>query len=94
MTKAELVEQMAKASELNKKDAEKALTAFVNVVTERLSKGEEVLLVGFGSFVVRNRNARQGHNPKTGEKVHVPASRVPGFRPGKFLRDAVNIKAE
>ena len=90
MTKAELIDQMAKVAEVNKKKAEKVLSAFVQVVTENLSKGDEVLLVGFGNFIVRERSEREGHNPKTGEKVHVPACRVPASRPGKMLRDAVN----
>ena len=69
MTKAELIDQMAKVAEVNKKEAEKVLSAFVQVVTENLSKGDEVLLVGFGNFIVRERSEREGHNPKTGEKV-------------------------
>ena len=68
MTKAELIDQMAKVAEVNKKEAEKVLSAFVQVVTENLSKGDEVLLVGFGNFIVRERSEREGHNPKTGER--------------------------
>ncbi len=90
MTKGELVEQIAAESGLSKKDAEAALVAFTKVVSDNLSKGEEILLVGFGAFSVRQRNARIGHNPKTGVKVSIPASKVPAFRPGKLLRDAVN----
>jgi DNA-binding protein HU-beta len=90
MTKNELVSLIAQKSDLKKNQAEAALAAFIESVGEVLAKGDDVVLVGFGTFSVRDRQAREGHNPKTGEKVQIPACKVPGFRAGKNLRDAVN----
>jgi DNA-binding protein HU-beta len=90
MTKNELVSLIAQKSDLKKNQAEAALAAFIESVGEVLAKGDDVVLVGFGTFSVRDRKAREGHNPKTGEKVQIPACKVPGFRAGKNLRDAVN----
>lgn len=90
MNKTELVAAMAEQAELSKKDAEKALKAFVDVVTDELKKGEKVQLVGFGSFEVTKRAAREGINPLTGKPMSIAASNVPKFKAGKALKDAVN----
>lgn len=90
MNKAELVTAMAEKTELSKKDAEKALKAFVDVVTEELVKGEKVQLVGFGTFEVAERPARTGRNPQTKEAIEIPASKAPKFKAGKALKDVVN----
>ena len=92
MNKTELVAAIAKKTELSKKDAEKALKAFTDVVAEELKKGEKIQLVGFGTFEVSERAAREGRNPKTGEAMPIPASKVPRFKAGKGLKDAVNGK--
>ncbi|WP_039765984.1 MULTISPECIES: HU family DNA-binding protein [unclassified Caldicellulosiruptor] len=89
MNKTDLVSAMAEKSGLTKKDAEKALNAFVDAVTEALSKGEKVQLVGFGSFEVRERAERVGRNPQTQEEIKIPATKVPVFKAGKMLKDAV-----
>lgn len=90
MNKGELIEAVAAAADLSKSDATKAVEAFVDSVTRALKKGEQVSIVGFGSFSVKDRAARQGRNPKTGETINIKASRVPGFKAGKALKDAVN----
>lgn len=90
-TKAELVEKIAEISKLPKKNAESALSAFIAAVSESLAKGDEVALVGFGTFEVRDRAARKGHNPATGAPVDIPACKVPVFRAGKNLKEAVNV---
>ena len=90
MNKTELVAAMAANAELSKKDAEKALKAFIDVVTEELTKGEKIQLVGFGTFEVAERTAREGRNPQTGETMSIPASKAPKFKAGKALKDAVN----
>ena len=90
MNKGELIEAVAAAADLTKADATKAVEAFVNSVTRALKNGEQVAIVGFGSFSVKSRAARQGRNPKTGETINIKASRVPGFKAGKALKDAVN----
>jgi DNA-binding protein HU-beta len=90
MNKAELVASIAEKSEMPKKDAEKALNAFMESVEEALTKGEKVQLVGFGSFEVRERAARKGRNPQTKEEITIEASRVPVFKVGKALKDQVN----
>ena len=90
MNKAELVAAMAEKTELSKKDAEKALKAFVDVVTDELKKGEKVQLVGFGTFEVAERAAREGRNPANGEAMQIPASKAPKFKAGKALKDEVN----
>ncbi len=90
MNKTELVAAMAEQAELSKKDAEKALKAFVDVVTDELKKGEKVQLVGFGSFEVTKRAAREGINPLTGKPMSIAASNAPKFKAGKALKDAVN----
>ena len=90
MTKAELVEEVAKESDLTKKDAEVVVQTVLDSITEALQRGEGVELRGFGSFRIRSRSPRQGRNPKTGSNVSVPAKKVPHFKPGKDLRDIVN----
>ena len=90
MNKTELVSAMAEKSDLSKKDAEKALKAFIDVVTEELKKDEKIQLVGFGTFEVAERAAREGRNPLTGEKMQIKASKPPKFKAGKALKDAVN----
>ena len=92
MNKNELVSAMAEAADLSKKDTEAALTAFVDVVTQALKEGEKVQLVGFGSFELRKREARIGHNPRTKEPMDIAASVTPVFKAGKILKDAVAHK--
>lgn len=89
MNKTELVAAVAEKAELSKKDAEKAVAAVFAAVTDALANNDKVQLVGFGTFEVRERAERQGHNPKTGEAMTVPASKVPAFKAGKALKDAV-----
>ena len=90
MNKTELVAAMAEQTNLSKKDAEAALKAFIDVVSEELKKGEKVQLVGFGTFEVSERAAREGRNPQTGETMEIKASRTPKFKAGKALRDMMN----
>ena len=90
MNKTELVAAIAKKTELSKKDAEKALKAFTDVVAEELKKGEKIQLVGFGTFEVSERAARTGRNPQTGKDIVIPASKSPKFKAGKALKDMVN----
>lgn len=90
MNKTELVAAMAEAAEISKKDAEKALKAFTDVVADELKKGEKVQLVGFGTFEVSERAAREGRNPQTGETMQIKASKSPKFTAGKALKDALN----
>ena len=90
MNKTELVAAMADQAGISKKDAEKALVAFTGVVTEELKKGEKVQLVGFGTFEVSERAAREGRNPQTGETMKIEASKAPKFKAGKALKDMVN----
>ena len=90
MNKPELIAAVAEKAELSKKDAEKALKAFTDVVAEELVKGEKIQLVGFGTFEVAEREEREGRNPKTGEKMTIAASRSPKFKAGKALKDMVN----
>ena len=90
MNKTELVVAIAEKTELSKKDAEKALKAFTDVVAEELKKGEKIQLVGFGTFEVAERPARDGRNPLTGKAMKIPASKSPKFKAGKALKDTVN----
>lgn len=89
MNKAELVAAVAEKAEMSKKDAEKAVNAVFSAIEEALVKNDKVQLVGFGTFEVKNRAERTGLNPQTKEKITIPASKVPGFKAGKALRDAV-----
>lgn len=90
MNRMELVAAIAEQTELSKKDAEKALKAFTDVVTEELKKGDKIQLVGFGTFEVSERAAREGRNPQTGETMTIAASKAPRFKAGKALKDALN----
>ena len=90
MNKTELVAAIADKAEISKKDSEKALKAFVDVVTEQLKAGDKVQLVGFGTFEVSERAAREGRNPRSGEVMHIAASKAPKFKAGKALKDAIN----
>ena len=90
MTKAELVEDVAEAAELTKKDAERLVEIVFESIIETLNQGEKIELRGFGSFRVRERGARRGRNPKTGDPVSIPAKRVPYFKPGKELKELIN----
>ena len=90
MTKAELVTSLAEKSGLTKKDSEKALAAFIETVSDTLAKGESIQLVGFGTFEVRERAAREGINPRTKAKIKIAATKVPAFKAGRALKDAVS----
>ncbi|MCR5501755.1 MAG: HU family DNA-binding protein [Lachnospiraceae bacterium] len=90
MNKTELVEAIAKESGLKKTEAEKALKAFIDTVGKALKKGDKVQLVGFGTFEVTKRAAREGRNPRTNEKMKIKASKAPKFKAGKALKDLVN----
>lgn len=89
MNKSELIAKIADKAELTKKDAEKALNAFVESVTEALKADDKVVLVGFGSFEAKKRAARKGKNPQTGAIIDIPAATVPAFKVGKALKDAL-----
>lgn len=90
MNKTQLVDVVAKESGLKKKEAEAAVTAALAAITNALAEDDKVQIVGFGTFEVKTRAARIGHNPSTGEKIDIPASKYPGFTPSKALKDAVN----
>ena len=89
MNKAELINAVAEKAGLSKKDTEVAVNSLIEVITAALKKGDKVQLVGFGSFEVKARAARTGRNPKTKEPINIPASKVPAFKAGKALKDAV-----
>ncbi len=89
MTKTELITLVAEKAEITKKDADKAVNSVFDAISETLAKGEDVRLVGFGSFEVRSRNAKEGINPKTKEKITIPAKKVPAFKAGKALKEVV-----
>ena len=90
MNKTELIAAVAEKAELSKKDAEKAVKAFTDVVSEELVNGGKIQLVGFGTVEVYERAAREGRNPKSGEVMNIPASKTPKFKAGKALKDMVN----
>ena len=90
MNKAELIDAVASATDLSKVDATRAVDAVVDNITETLRKGDSVTLVGFGTFEVRERAARTGRNPQTGEAIQIKASKAPAFKAGKAFKDAVN----
>jgi integration host factor subunit beta len=94
MTKAELVEEVAKVSDLTKKHSETIVNTVFQSIVDALHKDEKIELRGFGSFRIRQRRSRQGRNPKTGEKVHVPAKKIPYFKPGKELKELINRAPE
>ncbi len=89
MTKAELVAKVAEKAEISKKDAEKALSAVIDTITETLEKGDKIQLVGFGTFEVRERAARKGINPQTKKAIKIKATKVPAFKAGSALKNAV-----
>lgn len=89
MNKTELIAAIAEKTDLSKKDADAAVSAVLGAITDALKAGDKIQLVGFGTFEVRNRAAKQGRNPRTGETMTVPASKVPAFKAGKALKDAV-----
>lgn len=90
MKKQELVAAIAQEAEISKKDAERALSAAINTISKALADGDKIQLVGFGTFEVRERAARTGKNPRTGEMIKIAASKVPAFKAGKALKDVVN----
>ena len=90
MNKAEFVAAIAESAEISKKDAEKALKAFVDGITAELKKGEKIQLVGFGTFEVSERAEREGRNPQTKQTITIPASKAPKFKAGKALKDEIN----
>ena len=92
MNKAELIAEVAAKAGLSKKDSEKAVNAALDTITASLTAGEKVQLVGFGVFDVKTRGTRMGRNPKTKEEIEIPASRVPQFKAGKALKEAVDKK--
>ncbi|MDD4334075.1 MAG: HU family DNA-binding protein [Desulfotomaculaceae bacterium] len=89
MNKAELISSVAEQAELSKKDSEKAVNAVLGAIGKALGKGDKVQLVGFGTFEIRERAARKGRNPQTGEEINIAAAKVPVFKAGKSLREAV-----
>lgn len=89
MNKSELISKVSESSELTKKDVTKAVDAVFEAIAEALKNGDKVQLVGFGNFEVRERSARKGRNPQTGQEIDIPASKIPAFKPGKSLRDGI-----
>lgn len=89
MNKTELIAKVAEAADLTKKDATKAVEAVFNTISDALSTGDKVQLIGFGNFEVRERSARKGRNPQTGEEIEISASKVPAFKPGKQLKEGI-----
>lgn len=90
MNKTELIATIADRAEMNKVDAEKALKAFIDIITDEMKNGRKIQLVGFGTFEISERAARTGKNPQTGESIEIAASKAPKFKAGKALKDAVN----
>lgn len=92
MTKADLINAIAEKAEFSKKDSEKALNAVISSITDALVSGDKVQIVGFGTFEVRQRDAKEAINPRTKEKIQIPAKKAPAFKAGKALKDAVDVK--
>lgn len=90
MNKTDLISAVAGQAGITKKDAEKVINAFFTTVADALKAGDKVQLIGFGTFEVRSRQARKGRNPQTGAEINIPAAKVPAFKPGKALKDAVD----
>ena len=90
MNKSELIDAVAGADDMSKADASRAVDGVIGAVTQALKSGDQVTVVGFGTFLVRQREARTGRNPRTGETIQISASKVPAFKAGKALKDAVN----
>ena len=91
MNKSELINAIAEASDLTKADSGRALDATIAAITDSMAKGEPVTLIGFGTFEVRDRAARTGRNPQTGGEIQIAAAKVPAFKAGKSLKDAINL---
>ena len=91
MKKAELIDAVATKSELTKQDSKKAVDALFETISNTLAKEEKIQLIGFGTFEVRERSERTGRNPQTGEEMTIPASKVPAFKPGKELKEAIKL---
>lgn len=89
MNKTDLISKVAEATEMSKKDVTNVVEAVFDAIADALQNGEKVQLVGFGNFEVRERTARKGRNPQTGEEIDIPASKVPAFKPGKALKDGI-----
>ncbi|MFM1652725.1 HU family DNA-binding protein [Brevibacillus sp. B_LB10_24] len=89
MNKTELITKVAETTELTKKDATKAVEAVLDAIAEALKSGDKVQLIGFGNFEVRERAARKGRNPQTGEEIEIASSKIPAFKPGKQLKDLI-----
>ncbi|HET7629256.1 MAG TPA: HU family DNA-binding protein [Bacillales bacterium] len=89
MNKTDLINSVAESAQLSKKDATKAVDSVFETISSSLQQGDKVQLIGFGNFEVRERSARKGRNPQTGEEIQIAASKVPAFKPGKALKDAV-----
>jgi len=94
MNKSELVTALAAKTELSRKDAEKVISAFVDAVSDTLTAGDKIQLIGFGTFDVKDRPARTARNPRTGEEIKIAASKAPVFKAGKALKDKVNVPAK
>lgn len=90
MNKTELVDAVAEKADLSKASAARAIDAALEAISGSLAQGDQVALIGFGTFLVRDRAARSGRNPRTGEPLDIPAAKIPAFKPGKALKDAVN----
>ncbi|MGI9302376.1 MAG: HU family DNA-binding protein [Gammaproteobacteria bacterium] len=90
MNKSQLTDAIAEKADLSKADASRVMDAVIEVITGTLKSGDQVAIAGFGTFLVRDRNARPGFNPRTGEAIRIPASKAPAFKAGKALKDAVN----
>ncbi|UOF89735.1 HU family DNA-binding protein [Fodinisporobacter ferrooxydans] len=93
MNKTDLIQQVSEKADLTKKDASKAVDAVFDSIVQALSEGDSVQLIGFGSFEIRERSARKGRNPRTGEEITIEASRIPAFKAGKAFRDTVQQNA-
>ncbi|WP_422614960.1 HU family DNA-binding protein [Cohnella caldifontis] len=89
MNKTELIAKVSELTDLSKKDATQAVDAVFDVISEALQNGDKVQLVGFGNFEVRERSARKGRNPQTGEEIEIPAGKIPAFKPGKALKEGI-----
>lgn len=90
MNKSQLIDRVAQNAEITKASANRAVDAMIEAVAESLSSGDTVQLIGFGTFSVKERSARMGRNPQTGQEISIPAAKIPGFKAGKALKDAVN----
>ena len=90
MNKSQLIEEVANAADLSKADAGRAIDSLVDVIADALKRGDQVSMTGFGTFSIRERAARTGRNPQTGEQIEIKASKVPAFKAGKALKDALN----